>query len=296
MISGLTNRKIGFHIDDICQSDNLTKFLSNNAPDVVLHFAGLKAVGESVTDPLKYYLNNVTGTINLLRAMDSCGCQSVIFSSSATVYGNAQYQPLDEHHPISPTNPYGRTKATVEQIIEDWTRADVGRSGICLRYFNPVGAHDSGLIGEDPLGVPNNLFPILLQVATGHSDRLNVFGNDFPTRDGTGERDYVHVTDLAAGHVKALEFALENTGFETFNLGTGSGSTVLEVIRCFEDATGVAIPFQIGPRRAGDVASSVADPSKARRILGWRAERSLGQACLSSYNWQKRNPTGYEGQ
>lgn len=283
----LSERRFTFDEADVRDADRLAAVFNAFRPDAVIHFAGLKAVGESVTDPLLYYQNNVTGSLNLLAAMDAVGCGCIIFSSSATVYGQARYLPIDEVHPVNPANPYGRTKAQVENIIQDWVAVDSRRSGISLRYFNPIGAHSSGMIGESPKGIPNNLVPFVARVASGVLPEVSVFGNDFETRDGTGERDYIHVEDLAAGHILALDYALSHPGYDVVNLGTGKGSTVFEVLAAYQQASGREIPWKLSPQRPGDTASSVADPNKATRLLGWRAEKTLFDACRSSWKWQQ---------
>ena len=291
----LSNRDFDIVEGDIRQGDRLADALKAFQPDAVIHFAGLKAVGDSAAFPLEYYENNVQGSISLLRAMDSAGCRRIVFSSSATVYGEPRYLPFDETHPLSPTNPYGRTKLFIEEIIRDWTIARPGTSAALLRYFNPVGAHASGRIGEDPLGPPANLLPFVSQVAVGRREYLSVYGDDYPTRDGTGERDYIHVVDLARAHMAALTYCAARPGCEAINVGVGRGATVLEVIRAFEAVSGCSIPYRIVGRRAGDTASSVADPSKALALLGWRAERDLRDICQSAWAWQSGNPGGYRG-
>jgi len=270
--------------------------LRESGASSVIHFAGLKAVGESVQQPLSYYDNNVVGSLRLLEAMSECGVRTLVFSSSATVYGDPIRLPLMEDHPLSATNPYGRTKLMIEEMLRDVHRSDASwRIGI-LRYFNPVGAHSSGLIGEDPQGVPNNLLPFVAQVAVGRRERLSVWGNDYPTPDGTGVRDYIHVVDLALGHLKTLE-ALDRLGPQsecmTVNLGTGSGYSVLEVVRAFEEASGKPVPYVIAPRRPGDVASCYANPERAFKLLSWRAERRLAAMCADAWRWQSGNPKGY---
>ena len=265
----------------------------NRPIDGVIHFAALKAVGESVERPIDYYDNNVCGALALLDTMETKGVARFVFSSSATVYGVPDALPLTEASPICPVNPYGHTKAMIEQILRDWCRAKAERSAVALRYFNPIGSHESGLIGEDPQDTPNNLFPYITQVAVGRREHLNVWGNDWPTRDGTGVRDYLHVMDLAAGHVAALEYARADTGFIAINLGTGQGTSVLELVNAFERASGKPIPTVMGPRRDGDIAECYADASLARRVLGWQAERSIEQACEDGWRWQQRNPNGY---
>ena len=290
----LTNRDVTAIEGDICDSDALTRTLIDFAPDAVVHFAGLKAVGESSALPLRYYQINVTGSMNLLSAMDAAGCRRIVFSSSATVYGEAQYLPFDEAHPIAPTNPYGRTKAMAEEVIRDWTRATPGSSGILLRYFNPVGAHESGRIGEDPQGIPNNLMPFVAQVAVGRRAKLSIFGDDYDTRDGTGERDYIHIVDLADAHLAALEYSGTAQGCEAINVGTGQGITVKELVAAYERACGHSVPVDIVARRPGDVASSYAATVKAAELLDWRAALDLDAMCASSWRWQSDNPHGYE--
>ncbi|WP_374525863.1 UDP-glucose 4-epimerase GalE [Sphingopyxis sp.] len=278
---------------DICDEEALARAVADFAPDAVIHFAGLKAVGESNDIPLRYYRTNVTGSMNLLGAMDAAGCGRIVFSSSATVYGEAQYLPFDEVHPVAPTNPYGRTKAMAEQVIRDWTLTTPGASAVLLRYFNPVGAHESGRIGEDPQGIPNNLMPFVAQVAVGRRERLSIFGDDYDTRDGTGERDYIHVVDLAAAHLAALEFSGGVEGCEAINVGTGTSITVRELVDAYARACGRPIPFDIVPRRPGDVASSYAATDKAERLLGWKPKFDLDAMCLSSWRWQSDNPDGF---
>ena len=286
-IRSIASRSFSFDDVDIRDLSRLIAALNEFRPQVVVHFVGLKAVGEYVSNPLSYYDNNVAGSLNLLSAMNSADCGCIIFSSSATVYGEAKYLPLDEDHPVSPANPYGRTKAIVEGMIQDWVASDPGRSGISLRYFNPIGAHRTGKIGENPKGILNNLVPFVARVASGALPEVQVFGSDFETRDGTGERDYIHVEDLAAGHLAALTHVLARPGYEVVNLGTRRGSTVLEVLDAYEKACGKPIPRRLAPRRPGDTASSVANPTKAEQLLGWRAERSLLDACRSSWQWQE---------
>lgn len=272
---------------DVCNSDLVESILREFSVDGVIHFAGLKAVGESRTEPLAYYYNNIFGTISLLQAMERCAIKSLVFSSSATVYGNPQYLPYDEAHPLNPINPYGRTKLQVEQILEDIAASDSTWKIAALRYFNPVGAHESGFIGENPNGVPNNLMPFVAQVADGRLRELKIFGGDYSTNDGTGVRDYIHVMDLAEGHVAALNYLSSHVGYDTFNLGTGSGTSVLELISEFQQASGVEIKYQIVGRREGDLAECFADAAKAEKILGWKAKRSLREMCQSSWGWQK---------
>ena len=271
----------------------MTAALQSSEAIAVIHCAGLKAVGESVAQPLRYYDNNVVGTLRLLEAMGACGVKTLVFSSSATVYGDPQRLPLTEDHPLSATNPYGRSKLMVEDLLRDLHRSDASwRIGI-LRYFNPVGAHKSGLIGEDPRGIPNNLLPFVAQVAVGQRAFLNVWGGDYATADGTGVRDYIHVVDLAVGHLKALERLQAVPDFLTVNLGTGIGYSVLDMVRAFELASGKPVPYQVGPRRPGDVAACYAEPTAALELLGWRAERGLDAMCADAWRWQSSNPTGF---
>ncbi len=291
----LSNRDFAEIVGDIRDGDALTTAMRNFAPDAVIHFAGLKAVGESTEKPLLYYDNNVNGSARLLAAMDAAGCGTIIFSSSATVYGAADYLPYDEAHPLRPTNPYGRSKLMVEQMIGDWCAANPRASAVVLRYFNPVGAHASGRIGEDPNDIPNNLMPFVSQVAVGRRAMLSVYGDDYATRDGTGERDYIHVIDLARAHLAALDYAVTASGCEAVNVGTGRGATVLELVAAFEAASGRTIPRQIVPRRPGDVASSFAATDKAQALLNWRAEYGLAAICASAWAWQSANPAGYSG-
>jgi UDP-glucose 4-epimerase len=282
---------------DVRDGTALVRALQQSQATAVIHFAGLKAVGESVQKPLDYYDNNVVGTLRLLEAMAVCSVDTLVFSSSATVYGDPQRLPLTEDHPLSATNPYGRSKLVIEEMLRDAFQSDQTlRLGI-LRYFNPVGAHQSGLIGEDPQGVPNNLLPFVAQVAVGRREFLNVWGNDYATPDGTGVRDYIHVVDLALGHVRALEMLGESdTGqCSAINLGTGNGYSVLDMVKAFEAASGKAVPYQIQPRRAGDIAACYADPALAMQRLGWRAERDLQVMCQDAWRWQSNNPQGYGG-
>ena len=261
--------------------------------DAVIHFAGLKAVGESCAMPLEYYDNNICGTLVLLETMRKYNVKKIIFSSSATVYGTPERLPLDENCALSTTNPYGATKLMQEQILTDLVASDDSWTVVLLRYFNPVGAHESGLIGEDPSGIPNNLMPYISRVAVGKLDKVTVFGNDYPTPDGSGVRDYIHVVDLALGHIAAIE-KVEGTGVFTYNLGTGNGYSVLDMIRAFETASGKKIPYVIGPRRSGDIAACYADASKAKQELGWTAKFGLGEMCASTWRWQSMNPNGYK--
>mgnify|MGYP003429888869 CR=1 FL=1 len=278
---------------DIRDRALLDRLFAEHEIDSVIHFAGLKAVGESVAMPLEYYDNNVSGTIVLVEAMRDAGVRTIVFSSSATVYGDPQSVPIQEHFPLAATNHYGRTKLMVEQILSDVTVADDEWSVCLLRYFNPVGAHESGLIGEDPSGEPNNLMPYIAQVAVGRRDRLSVFGDDYPTPDGTGVRDYIHVVDLAEGHLAALRYSLGRHGCHVFNLGTGRGTSVRELVHAFEGVAGRTIPYEIVARRPGDIAECWADPARAAESLGWRAQRTIGEMTSSAWKWQTMNPAGY---
>jgi UDP-glucose 4-epimerase len=273
---------------DIRDTGLLTRTLQTHAVDAVIHFAGLKAVGESVSHPLDYYANNVQGTISLLQSMVAVGLRTLVFSSSATVYGQPQYLPLDEDHPTSATNPYGRSKLHIEEMLADVARSDGGWRIACLRYFNPVGAHESALIGEDARDTPNNLMPFVAQVAAGQRPVLQVYGNDYPTPDGTGVRDYIHVMDLAEGHLAALRYLAAHPGWQAINLGTGQGSSVLEMVRAFEQASGRSVPYRVVPRRPGDVAVCYAKADKAASLLGWTARRSLAEMCRSTWQFQSR--------
>ena len=292
-IESLTGRPLRFYRGDIRDPAALDHALMDSGASAVVHFAGLKAVGESVEQPLRYYDNNVVGTLRLLEAMGRAGVKSLVFSSSATVYGEPQSLPLTENHPLSATNPYGRTKLVIEDMLRELHHADPAWRIAILRYFNPVGAHSSGEIGEDPVGVPNNLLPYVAQVAVGRREYLNVWGADYPTHDGTGLRDYIHVVDLALGHLKALERLQTAAQCFSVNLGTGTGYSVLDIVRAFEQASGHTVPYRVGSRRAGDVAACYADPSHAAQLLGWRAERDLALMCRDAWNWQLRNPQGF---
>jgi UDP-glucose 4-epimerase len=261
--------------------------------DAVIHFAGLKAVGESVSKPIEYYSNNVEGSVALFDAMARAAVKTLVFSSSATVYGDPHAVPIQEHFPLSATNPYGRSKLMIEDVLRDIAKADPDWRIALLRYFNPVGAHASGRIGEDPNGIPNNLMPFVAQVAVGKLGRLSVFGNDYPTADGTGVRDYIHVVDLALGHLAALRALERDGGLLTVNLGTGRGYSVLEMVAAFEQASGRPVPFRIAPRRPGDIAQCYADPALAEKLLGWRAEKDLAAMCADGWRWQQQNPQGY---
>lgn len=287
---------ISFHEVNILDRDALSAVFDAQPIHAVIHFAGFKAVGESVEKPLEYYHNNLTGTFVLCDVMREHGCKSIVFSSSATVYGEPDSVPLTESAPKkSATNPYGWTKWMIEQILTDLHASDPAWNVVLLRYFNPIGAHASGLIGEDPKGIPNNLVPYVAQVAVGKLEAVGVFGNDYPTPDGTGVRDYIHVVDLARGHVAALDWMDGRSGVEVVNLGTGTGSSVLDVIHSFERACGKELPYVIKPRRAGDIAENYADPAKAKELLGWQAEYDLDRMCEDSWRWQSNNPNGYQG-
>ncbi|MGJ4748432.1 UDP-glucose 4-epimerase GalE [Leptospira sp. SA-E8] len=272
---------------DVRDAALLEQTLRHHRIDAVMHFAGLKAVGESVAQPLAYYDNNVIGSQRLLQAMQQCGVRTLVFSSSATVYGEPQYLPIDEDHPTGATNPYGRTKLHIEQMLADLAVSDASWRIACLRYFNPVGAHESGLIGEDPNGIPNNLMPFIAQVAVGRRPQLSVFGDDYDTKDGTGVRDFIHVMDLVEGHLAALNFLGGNAGWHAFNLGAGQGASVLEMVHAFEHASGRKVPYQIVDRRPGDVASTYSKADKAWQALGWRARRGLDEMCASTWRWQQ---------
>lgn len=291
----LAGKDFPFYECDIRDAQGLRRIFREQEIDAVIHFAGLKAVGESVQKPLEYYDNNVGGTVTLCQVMAECGCKRMVFSSSATVYGMNNPSPLKEEMPTGAvTNPYGRTKYIIEEILRDVCVSDKDWSVVLLRYFNPIGAHESGRIGEDPNGIPNNLMPYITQVAIGKLPKLSVYGDDYDTHDGTGVRDYIHVVDLAAGHVKAVDYALKNTGAEVFNLGTGNGYSVLDLVHAFEKASGVSIPYVIAPRRAGDIATCYSDPSKAEKVLGWKALRGVEDMCRDSWRWRSANPRGYD--
>ncbi|MGC6411223.1 MAG: UDP-glucose 4-epimerase GalE [Candidatus Puniceispirillaceae bacterium] len=292
-VGRLSNKSFDQLEGSITDSAVLSEIMNNFQPEAVIHFAGLKAVGESEVIPLRYYAENVFGTIQLLDAMDQIGCKQIVFSSSATVYGVPDYLPYDEAHPLKPVNPYGRTKYFIEEIIRDWAATDQEKSAVLLRYFNPVGNDRSGMIGEDPMGIPNNLMPYIAQVAVGRRDKLMVYGNDYDTIDGTGVRDYIHVSDLADGHVSALSYAATHTGVEAFNLGAGKGYSVLEVVQAFEKASGQAIPYEIASRRKGDIDEVVANPAKAKNLLGWEARLGIDEMCADVWHWQSKNPKGY---
>lgn len=293
-VEELTGRTVGFLRANVRDSGELDGVFAAFRPEAVIHFAGLKAVGESVAEPLMYYRENLGSTLTLLETMAAHGCFTLVFSSSATVYGEASEPPFAETAPTCPVNPYGRTKWMIEHILTDVAAADERWRIAVLRYFNPVGAHESGRIGEDPAGIPNNLFPYVAQVAVGRRDAVGVFGDDYPTHDGTGVRDYIHVVDLADGHLAALAKLAEVTGCHTWNLGTGQGASVLDVVRAFSKAAGRPIDYSIRARRPGDAPVSLADPRKAQEDLGWRAHRTLEQMCADSWRWQQANPQGYD--
>ena len=291
-VEQITGKKVTFINGDIRNSQDIEQVFAQYDVDAVIHFAGLKAVGESVEQPLYYYENNVLGTLNLLQVMTKRNCKKLVFSSSATVYGDPHTVPIQEDFPLSATNPYGRSKLMIEDMLRDLYRSDSSWSLALLRYFNPVGAHVSGLIGEDPQGIPNNLMPYIAQVAVGKREKLSVFGGDYPTQDGTGVRDYIHVVDLAKGHLKALE-AMQKPELITVNLGTGQGYSVLEMVKAFEQASGKQVDYQIVDRRPGDIAACYADPKFALQKLGWKAELTLSDMCKDAWHWQSNNPDGY---
>ena len=293
-VKKITGKEIKFYREDVRDKAALRKIFSENKIEAVIHFAGLKAVGESVREPVMYYDNNLISTIYLLEVMAEFGVKKIVFSSSATVYGVATEMPLKEGMPLGAINPYGRTKYFIEEMLRDLYVADDSWSIALLRYFNPIGAHKSGLIGEDPKGIPNNLMPYISQVAVGKLEKLHVFGNDYNTVDGTGVRDYIHVVDLAKGHVKAIEWALGTIGCEAFNLGTGNGTSVLQLRDAFVKASGIDVPYVIDPRRPGDPDEVYAKPDKAREVLGWVAEFGIEEMCEDTWRWQSGNPNGYE--
>ena len=294
-VEELTARKIRFYEGDVQDEEALLEMFKIQKIDAVIHCAALKAVGESVQKPLEYYQNNIAGTLTLLKVMREVGVKNIVFSSSATVYGSPEEMPITENCPKGQcTNPYGWTKSMMEQIMSDVQKADPSWNVILLRYFNPVGAHKSGRIGEDPKGIPNNLMPYISQVAVGKLEKLGVFGDDYDTPDGTGVRDYIHVVDLAIGHVKAINYIFTNPGLDVINLGTGQGYSVLDMVKAFSKACGRDIPYEIKPRRAGDIAMCYADPAKALRVLGWKAQRGLDEMCEDTWRWQSQNPNGYE--
>ena len=294
-VKQITGKDVTFYQGDILDRACLDKIFSEHTIDSVIHFAGLKAVGESVVKPIEYYQNNVQGTLTLVDAMRDAGVFKLVFSSSATVYGDPASLPIREDFPVGgTTNPYGTSKLMVEMMLQDIAKSDERFAFVILRYFNPVGAHESGLIGEDPNGIPNNLLPYISQVAVGKLEKLGVFGDDYDTVDGTGVRDYIHVVDLALGHLKALNRIASDTGAHVFNLGTGNGYSVLQMVTAFEKASGQAVPYQISPRRAGDIAACYAAPEKALKELGWQAERGIDEMMQDTWRWQSNNPNGYK--
>ena len=294
-VEELTGKSVKFYEGDVLDAAKLTEMFKAEAIDAVIHCAALKAVGESVRKPLEYYRNNINGTLTLMDVMRTVGVKNIVFSSSATVYGSPEIIPITEECPKGQcTNPYGWTKSMMEQIMTDLQKADPEWNVILLRYFNPVGAHKSGRIGEDPKGIPNNLMPYITQVAVGKLEKLGVFGDDYDTPDGTGVRDYIHVVDLAIGHVKAIDYILTNPGLDIINLGTGIGYSVLDMVKAFSKACKRELPYEIKPRREGDIAMCYADPAKALRVLGWKAERGLDELCEDSWRWQSQNPDGYK--
>ncbi len=293
-IEEITGKRVKLYTADILDREALSQVFEENEIEAVIHFAGLKAVGESVKIPLKYYHNNITGTLILCDVMQAHGCKRIVFSSSATVYGDPHTTPIQEAFPLSATNPYGRTKLMVEEILRDFFVADSTWSIALLRYFNPIGAHESGRIGEDPSGIPNNLMPYITQVAVGKLEKLSVFGSDYNTHDGTGVRDYIHVVDLAKGHLAALKYVKSHKSIEAVNLGTGTGYSVLDIVKAFESATGMAVKYEITERRPGDIATCYADPTKALELYGWKTEKGIEEMCKDSWNWQSKNPEGYK--
>jgi len=292
-VEALTGKKTTLIKGDIRNRKDLETVFSKHDIDAVIHFAGLKAVGESVEQPLRYYENNVCGTVQLCEVMAEHGCKQIVFSSSATVYGDPHTTPIKEDFPLSATNPYGRSKLFVEEVLRDLYVSDNTWRVVLLRYFNPVGAHASGRIGEDPSGIPNNLMPFIAQTAVGKREKLSIFGNDYDTHDGTGVRDYIHVVDLAEGHLKALEKLPEIKGVLTVNLGTGHGYSVLDMVKAFEKASGKKVPYVFAPRRSGDIAKCYADPAYAKAVLGWEAKKGIDEMCEDTWRWQSRNPNGY---
>lgn len=290
----ITGKDFKFYEVDLLDKEALDKVVRENNIDSCIHFAGLKAVGESCSKPILYYHNNITGTLNLCDVLQKYGAKKMVFSSSATVYGKPESVPITEDFPLSTTNPYGETKLMIERILKDVYNADNEWSIAILRYFNPIGAHKSGLIGEDPQGIPNNLLPYITQVAAGRRECLSIFGNDYNTHDGTGVRDYIHVVDLARAHLKAIELAERTSGVDYFNVGTGVGYSVLDIVNAYEKATGIKINYRITDRRPGDIDECYANPKKALEVLGWKAEYNIEDMCRDSYNWQKNNPNGYD--
>ena len=294
-VEELTGKKISFYEEDLLNEKAIDAIFEKENIDSVIHFAALKAVGESCQIPLRYFDNNLTGTLNLLKVMEKHGVKSIVFSSSATVYGKPESVPIREDFPLSVSNPYGRTKLIIEDMLRDIYKSDNEWDIALLRYFNPIGAHESGMIGENPHGIPNNLLPYVAKVAAGQLECVNVFGDDYDTPDGTGVRDYIHVVDLATGHIKALEKLVTHPGLVTYNLGTGVGYSVLDIIKNFEKSCGKEIPYKITTRRPGDIDMCYADPAKAKEELGWEATRSIDKMCEDAWRWQTKNPNGYEG-
>ncbi len=292
-IREISGKDFKFYQVDLLDKDALNRVFDENEIDAVIHFAGLKAVGESVEQPIRYYHNNITGTLVLCEVMAAHNVKKIVFSSSATVYGKPKCVPIKEDFALSTTNPYGETKLEIERILKDVTIADKDWGVSILRYFNPIGAHSSGKIGEDPKGIPNNLLPYVSQVASGKLQCLSVYGDDYETKDGTGVRDYIHVVDLALAHLKALDWVVKENGIDYFNIGTGNGYSVLEIVKAYEEATGKTVKYKIAPRRAGDIGECYADPTKAEKILGWKAQRGIEQMCKDAAHWQELNPNGY---
>ena len=292
-VERITGKRVAFHLLDLLDREGLALVFKRHRIDAVIHFAGLKAVGESVQQPLRYYHNNLTGTLHLIEAMGAAGCKTLVFSSSATVYGDPERIPIVEDQALRTTNPYGATKLMIEGILRDVAKADAAWRIVLLRYFNPVGAHESGLIGEDPQGIPNNLMPFVMQVAVGKRPHLNIFGQDWPTKDGTGVRDYIHVVDLALGHLAALAKAPDLPGATAINLGTGTGTSVLDMVNAASKAVGRPLPYQFASRRPGDIATCYSDASLAERLLGWKATRGVEAMCADHWRWQQANPDGY---
>ena len=292
-LEAITGQPVKYYDADVCDREAMDRIFAENAFDAVIHFAGYKAVGESVAKPLMYYRNNLDSALTLCETMQAHGVKRLVFSSSATVYDVSCTPPLEETMPLGCSNPYGWTKYMIERILTDLAAANPDWSVALLRYFNPIGAHESGTIGEDPVGIPNNLMPYITQVASGRREKLQVFGGDYPTPDGTGVRDYLHVTDLAVGHAMACDYLKTHTGAEAFNLGTGTGYSVLNVVNAFERVTGINIPYEVTPRRPGDLATTYANPAKAKAVLGWQAEKTLDDMCRDSWRWQSQNPKGY---
>ncbi|NCD05135.1 MAG: UDP-glucose 4-epimerase GalE [Spirochaetia bacterium] len=290
-VEAIVGKSIAYYEADVCDKEAMRSIFEENKFDAIIHFAGYKAVGESVSKPIAYYRNNIDSTLTICELMKEYNVNKIVFSSSATVYGLAEVVPLKEGMPTGCTNPYGWTKYMIEQILSDFAAANKDISVVLLRYFNPIGAHESGMIGEDPVGIPNNLMPYICQVAVGKLQKLSIFGDDYPTPDGTGVRDYIHVVDLARGHVAACEY--DHNGTEIINLGTGIGYSVLDMVKAFEKANNIKIPYQIAPRRSGDIATCYADASKAKELLNWEAKYDLTTMCRDAWNWQSKNPKGY---